>query len=454
MPSQSLIQSRDEVFKEIKDVSLSSLDLIPRGIHLPPLSFHASLQEQWDEQEEPEEIETVLKVVPPSDHQQSDVFYKVKEEKLPPHHSREHHIKQEGLLPPEALSQFQILKEDFTTSPILSDFNPSLPTILEIDASDYALGAVLSQELLGIVWSLKHWRAFLLSPSNSFEVFTDHSSLQYFMSSKVLTCCRLATLPDVFSHQYKVYPERGVDFISNNPQSFHKVIKKDGIKELIFFLTKAEIFSALVDQIKNKVWKEKYYKEIIKKLERDSPSGKLSTKIQSVQKVLKEYLQSEISQFEKYADRKRTISPDFQSGDRVWLASKNIKTTRLIKKPSERLLGPFEVLKKIGIHAYHLKFPLKWKSVHSVFHVSLLKTVKRSSIPNQSQLPPLPVLVEEQEEWEVSQVLDSKIKRGKLCYLVDGKGFSEYLERSAWKPASKLIKDFHSLYPDKPGPNT
>ncbi|MBW0467276.1 hypothetical protein O181_006991 [Austropuccinia psidii MF-1] len=83
----------------------------------------------------------------------------------------------------EALSQFQILKEAFTTTPILSHFNPSLPTIVETDASDYALGAVLSQvndsgkhpisfesckllpaeldyaihdkELLGIVWDLK-----------------------------------------------------------------------------------------------------------------------------------------------------------------------------------------------------------------------------------------------------------------------------------------------------------
>ncbi|MBW0488277.1 hypothetical protein O181_027992 [Austropuccinia psidii MF-1] len=45
----------------------------------------------------------------------------------------------------EALSQFQILKEAFTTSPIFYHFNPSLPTIVETDACDYALGAVLSQ---------------------------------------------------------------------------------------------------------------------------------------------------------------------------------------------------------------------------------------------------------------------------------------------------------------------
>ncbi|MBW0540784.1 hypothetical protein O181_080499, partial [Austropuccinia psidii MF-1] len=80
--------------------------------------------------------------------------------------------------------------------------NPSLPTIVETYASNYALGAGLSQvsdsgkhpiafdshkhipaglyyeshdkELLGIVWALKCWRAFLLSLSSPFEILKDH----------------------------------------------------------------------------------------------------------------------------------------------------------------------------------------------------------------------------------------------------------------------------------------
>ncbi|MBW0474129.1 hypothetical protein O181_013844 [Austropuccinia psidii MF-1] len=152
----------------------------------------------------------------------------------------------------EALRQFHQLKEAFTIAPILSHFNPSLPTIVETDASDYSLGAVPSQvsdsgkhpisfdsrkrlpeelnyeihdkELLGIVLALKRWRDFLLSLPSSFEVLTNHSSLQYFMSSKILTCRqarwakflsefhfsityrpgRLATLPDALSHQDNV----------------------------------------------------------------------------------------------------------------------------------------------------------------------------------------------------------------------------------------------------------
>ncbi|MBW0516844.1 hypothetical protein O181_056559 [Austropuccinia psidii MF-1] len=207
----------------------------------------------------------------------------------------------------EALSQFQVLKEEFTTAPILSNFNPSLPAILETDTSDYALGAVLSQvndsgkhtiafdsrkllpaelnyeihdkEVLGIFWALKCWRAFLLSLSTPFEFLKDNSSLHYFMSSKSLTHHQahwaeffsefhftityhpgwLATLPDALSHQEDMYPERGVDFISKNPQNFHQVIKQDGIQESRCFSIKVEIFSDLVDQIQKEVWQDTDY---------------------------------------------------------------------------------------------------------------------------------------------------------------------------------------------------
>ncbi|MBW0572479.1 hypothetical protein O181_112194 [Austropuccinia psidii MF-1] len=100
----SLLPLKDEIFKEIKDVgedvSISSLHLFQGDVDLPPLYFHASLEEQGDEEEEPGEIETVLKVVLTAYHKYLDVFSKVKAEKLPPHRACDHHIKLEGLLPP------------------------------------------------------------------------------------------------------------------------------------------------------------------------------------------------------------------------------------------------------------------------------------------------------------------------------------------------------------------
>ncbi|MBW0557028.1 hypothetical protein O181_096743 [Austropuccinia psidii MF-1] len=144
----------------------------------------------------------------------------------------------------------------------------------------------------------------------------------------------------------------------------------------------------------------------------------------------------------------------------VWLSSKNIKSTRPTKKLSERWLGPFAILKKVSTDAYHLKLPSQWKSIHPVFHISLLEPVKTSIIPNLHKEPPCPIITEEEEEWEVSRILDSKPKRRKLWYLVEWKGFSQDSERSTWGPAEnlkncpELVKNFHSLYPYNPGPNS
>jgi RNase H-like domain found in reverse transcriptase len=41
-------------------------------------------------------------------------------------------------------TSFEALKEAFTSAPVLAKWNPGAPLIVETDASDYALGAILS----------------------------------------------------------------------------------------------------------------------------------------------------------------------------------------------------------------------------------------------------------------------------------------------------------------------
>jgi hypothetical protein len=110
---------------------------------------------------------------------------------------------------------FQDLKTTFTTAPILIHPTFSRPFFLESDASDYALGVVLSQkgddeqlhlvafhlwkfsfvkinyeihdkELLAIVNSFQEWRHFLEDVVRLITVYTDHKNLEYFMSTRVL----------------------------------------------------------------------------------------------------------------------------------------------------------------------------------------------------------------------------------------------------------------------------
>ncbi|MBW0483049.1 hypothetical protein O181_022764 [Austropuccinia psidii MF-1] len=117
----------------------------------------------------------------------------------------------------------------------------------------------------------------------------------------------------------------------------------------------------------------------------DTPARKLSTKIQSVQQDVKRELELAINMFKRYADKSRESPPIFNPGERVCLSFKNIKSTRPTKKLSERWLGPFPILKKVSTHAYHLKLPTQWKSIHPVSHISLLEPVNTSTIPNWHQ---------------------------------------------------------------------
>ncbi|MBW0571185.1 hypothetical protein O181_110900, partial [Austropuccinia psidii MF-1] len=142
------------------------------------------------------------------------------------------------------------------------------------------------KELLGILWALKCWRAVLLSLSSPFEVHTNHSSLQYFMSSKVLTGCQacwaeflsefhfsityrpghLATLPDALSSRDNVYPERGEDSISKNPMNFQQLIKQDEVQPSRYFAVKLEYFSNVIYSIQTKLWQDSQYISMLQKL--------------------------------------------------------------------------------------------------------------------------------------------------------------------------------------------
>ncbi|MBW0587764.1 hypothetical protein O181_127479 [Austropuccinia psidii MF-1] len=64
---QSLLFSKDKVFKENEDIeednSVCSLHLFFGNMDLPPSSYHDSMEELWDEEEQPEDIETMMKIV-------------------------------------------------------------------------------------------------------------------------------------------------------------------------------------------------------------------------------------------------------------------------------------------------------------------------------------------------------------------------------------------------------
>ncbi|XDV37137.1 hypothetical protein PO909_006790 [Leuciscus waleckii] len=88
------------------------------------------------------------------------------------------------------------------------------------------------------------------------------------------------------------------------------------------------------------------------------------------------------------ADRHRSKPPVYVVGQKVWLSTRNIPLHSVSNKLAPKFIGPFTVTKIISPVAVHLNLPPAYRRIHPVFHVSKVKSVFRSHIN-----PPAPVLL-------------------------------------------------------------
>ncbi|KAI3681309.1 hypothetical protein L6452_36099 [Arctium lappa] len=103
-------------------------------------------------------------------------------------------------------------------------------------------------------------------------------------------------------------------------------------------------------------------------------------------KCIRERMKAAQDRQKSYADKKRRPM-EFQVGDRFMLKVSLWKgIIRFVKrgKLSPRFLGPFKVLKRVGLQAYQLELPPELSRIHNTFHVCYLRkrlAVEDSVIP-------------------------------------------------------------------------
>ncbi|GKB11836.1 putative reverse transcriptase domain-containing protein, partial [Tanacetum coccineum] len=90
---------------------------------------------------------------------------------------------------------------------------------------------------------------------------------------------------------------------------------------------------------------------------------------------IKDRLKAASGRQKSYADKRRKPL-EFSVGDYVFLKVspwKGVVRFRKKEKLAPRFVGPFEIVKKVGLVAYRLRLPEELNGVHDTFHVSNLK---------------------------------------------------------------------------------
>jgi len=152
---------------------------------------------------------------------------------------------------------------------------------------------------------------------------------------------------------------------------------------------------------------------------------KFIEKMKEIQEEAKAALGKAQADMKKYADRKRSDVEEYKVGDLVMLSTKDLKyqmVGRRTEKLTERFVSPYRIKKIVSSNAIELELLCTVK-IHLVVNVSRIHRYV-GQVEGQKKEQPLPVIIEEEKEWEVERILNKRRVRGKDKYLVCWKGFT------------------------------
>ena len=124
-------------------------------------------------------------------------------------------------------------------------------------------------------------------------------------------------------------------------------------------------------------------------------------------------------EMKRQADRNRKEAEEYRVGDKVLISTKDFSMElmkRAMKKLTEKFIGPYVVRKIVSENAVELELPVALR-VHPVVNVRRL-VKHQEQVEGQKKIPPPPIEVDSEKEYEVEEILDRQERQGKMRYLV------------------------------------
>jgi len=114
----------------------------------------------------------------------------------------------------------------------------------------------------------------------------------------------------------------------------------------------------------------------------------------------------------RQADKNRKEVEEYRVGDKVLISTKDFSMElrkRVTKKLMEKFIGPYVVRKIVSENAVELELPALLR-IHPVVNVRRIVKYKEQ-VERQKKIPPPPVKVAGEKEYEVEEILDRQEKR-------------------------------------------
>jgi len=107
---------------------------------------------------------------------------------------------------------------------------------------------------------------------------------------------------------------------------------------------------------------------------------------------------------------------NYKIESKMFLNERNIVTARSFKKLNDKMLDSFQITESVDSF-YKLKLS-ETMHIHDVFHSELLRSAVDDSLPGQKNEPSKSIVINDEDEWEIDDILNSRRYRRRLQYRV------------------------------------